>query len=269
VIVDSFPTNRSPREDGCVLGKDEGRTTMRKSRRLPWVALLSLAIAVGAILASMPLAAGSGSKPAARAPRALSCTPTNPQPAQPLEMNTVVVAGVAKTVAMEKELFDCQDPATGEAFSRDVETFVELVEQDVGTDLRTRARRVMVATCDKNFTPTGSVSCRASNISLGAPVPNPLLGCRPLPPTGAVKTPADPVEMNSVALGEFIKTIKLEKEVLGCDNAIGDVYLFTEVIEKRTTAPSYTSFANRFEGIMCLKNPALGVIQSCTRFTTT
>jgi hypothetical protein len=65
------------------------------------------------------LAAGGGSEPGTEA---LSCQPTNPQPAQPLEMNTVVGGGVAKTVAMEKELFDCQDPAAGTTFSRDVET---------------------------------------------------------------------------------------------------------------------------------------------------
>jgi hypothetical protein len=241
---------------------------MRNTRKRRWVVLVSMAIVAGAVWATVSLADTGGSKADATL-QAVSCTPTNPQPAQPLEMNTVVVAGVAKTVAMEKELFDCQDPATGSTFSRDVETFVELIERDVGTNINTVARRVLVAICDKSFS-TGKVACRSSSPPLGAPVGNPLLNCRPLPATGVVRTPADPVEMNSVAMGEFIKTIKLEKEVLACQNRIGDVYVFTEVIERRTTAASaYVPFATRFEGIMCLKNPQLGVIESCTRFTTT
>jgi hypothetical protein len=243
---------------------------MRDIARRRWLVLLGLAITAGVVWASVSLAAGGESEKRAE-PAAVSCQPTNPQPAQPLEMNTVVIQDVVKTVAMEKELFDCQDPATSSTFSRDVETFVEIVERASGSppNVVTVARRVIVATCDKNFTPTGRVGCRSATISLGAPVSNPLLGCRPLPPTGAVKTPADPVEMNTVVLGDVVKTIKLEKEVLGCDNNIGDVYLFTELLERRSTAvPVPAPFATRFEGVKCLKNPQQGVITSCTRFTT-
>src|SRR6185503_18627020 len=123
-----------------------------------------------------------------------------------------------------------------------------------------------------NFT-TGKVSCASAAMPLGPLTPTPLQGCRAQPPDAVLKTPADPVVMNSVVLGQFVKTIKVEKEVLGCDTPngifIGDVYLFTEVIEKRTATPSYTPFATRFEGFMCRKNPQLGVITGCARFTTT
>jgi hypothetical protein len=197
------------------------------------------------------------------------CTPTNPQPAAPLEMNTVVIGSVAKTVAMEKELFDCQD-STGAQFARDVETFVEILETGTATNISTAARRVIIATCDKNFVPTGRVLCKSKTITLTAPVANPLAGCRQFPAASVLKTPADPVEMNTVVVGDVVKTIKVEKEVLDCGTFVGEVYLFTEVIELRTAAqPVPATIATRFDGIMCRKTVQLGDITSCTRFTTT
>ena len=244
---------------------------MRKSKKRRWIALLGVPLLVGAAWVSVSLAAdGGSSKPGSGADaRAVACQPTNPQPAAPLEMNTVQVNDLAKTVAMEKELFSCQDQAAGSSFSRDVETFVELIEQASATNVRTVARRVQIATCDKNFAPTGAVKCRATDIPLGPPIPNPLEGCQPPAPGSVVQTPPDPVEMNSVAILDFIKTIKVEKEVLNCHGAIGDVYLFTEVIERKTAATQgYAPFATRFEGIICRKDPQRGVITGCNRFTT-
>lgn len=235
------------------------------------IALVGVPLALAAAWASVSLAAGNDSGKAGKAGsvQAVTCQPTDPQPAAPLEMNTVQVDDLAKTIAMEKELFSCQDPAAGATFSRDVETFVEVIEQATATNVTRVARRVLIVTCDKNFAPTGVVDCRTANIPLGPKVPSALQGCQTPPPGSVVRTPADPVEMNSVALLDFIKTIKVEKEVLNCPGFIGDVYLFTEVLEKRTTGASgYVPFSTRFDGILCRKDPQQGVITSCTRFET-
>ena len=232
--------------------------------------LLSVVLVAGAVLASVSIAAGDDRAKARKAQAGSGCQPTNPQPSQPLEMNTVVVNGHAKTVAMEKELFDCQAQDGTVQFVRDVETFVEIIERATSTNVTTVARRVIIATCDKNWLPNGSVSCRTANITLGGLVGDALKGCRPLPPGGVVRNPEDPVEMNTVVMGDFIKTIKVEKEVFACANGrIGDLYLFTELIERRSSAaPIPAPFAERFDGIMCFKDPAQGVIERCTRVRT-
>ena len=229
--------------------------------------LLSVALVAGVVWASVSLAAGDDRARTAQAD--VACVLFDPQPAQPLEMNTVVVAGHAKTVAMEKELFDCRSAETGDRFARDVETFVEIVERASSTTVTTVARRVIVATCDKNFD-DGSVSCRTASVALGGLVGNALSGCEPPLPGGVIRNPADPVEMNTVVMGDFIKTIKLEKEVLECgEDRVGDVYLFTELIERRSSAaPIPVPFSNRFDGIMCFKDTSQGAIVSCNRVRT-
>jgi hypothetical protein len=73
--------------------------------------------------------------------------------------------------------------------------------------------------------------------------------------------------MQTVSLpGGLVKTVKVEKEVLDCGGAIGDVYVFTELIE-RASANSFTRPAALFAGVVCLKNAATAQVTSCKVFT--
>lgn len=107
------------------------------------------------------------------------------QPLEPLEMNTVSINGFFKTVAMEKEVFICQDPTRNQIV--DVETFIEIIEF-LGS---TVDRRVTVARCVKDLL-LGTVSCGTNDLPLGF-LENPLQGCSP-----SSNLIIDPVEMNTV-----------------------------------------------------------------------
>ena len=66
--------------------------------------------------------------------------------------------------------------------------------------------------------------------------------------------------------GVCVKTVTVEKEVFDCAGQIGDLYLFTEVIESahgRDVRPVGT----QFEGVICLKNEATAQLVSCKLFT--
>jgi hypothetical protein len=176
-------------------------------------------------------------------------------------MNTVADTGLAKTVAMEKEVFNCQPPTGGPATIRDVETFIELVEHASSTGVTTVTRGVQVATCDKSLA-TGTVRCSNRILPLGSPNPTPLKGCQLANPQ-----PLGTVQMNTVTLSPFVKTVKVEKEVFNCSGAIGDVYVFTELVEQRTST-SYKPFVTVFDGIVCFKVPSTGAVRSCAQFPT-
>src|ERR671919_184471 len=189
------------------------------------------------------------------------------QPEEPLEMNTVVVDRLFKTVVMEKEVFVCLDASGAETQIADLETFIEITERaaPARSSVQPVAKRVEVAKCVKDFV-EGLVRCEPASMRL----PNidvPLEGCRvDLERPG---TPRDPVVMNTATAGKMVKTIKVEKEVLVCGNLIGDLYLFTEIIEapdNRRAPKRLKPVVKQFEGIMCLKYPVVAEIRSCGMF---
>src|SRR5205823_13224532 len=114
-------------------------------------------------------------------------------------------------------------------------------ENDGTTTVSVVNRKAFIVTCDKTFfnNATGSgVNCTNTSIPIGAiPPTNPLQNCFP-----GQTQPADPVEMNSVLIGKYVKTVTVEKEVLTCpafpgsnQQAIGELFLVTEIIEEPTT----------------------------------
>ena len=191
-------------------------------------------------------------------------------------MNTVVIGDLAKTVAMQKELFNCfRDDQLVQI--RELETFIEIIERKTRSTVTGVEKRVEVAECIKDLE-AGTVRCRARDLDLG-PASNvpPLLGCQPLG--------QDPLDMNTVVLGDFAKTIKVEKEVFKCVRVprqpaeIGDLYIFTEIIERKVTiAPADAPFTTirrvgntRFEGIVCFKEAHSAVLPrrvECRQFNT-
>jgi hypothetical protein len=185
-------------------------------------------------------------------------------PAQPLELNTVAADGLFKTVAMEKEIFTCRNAAGNAVVIRDLETFIEVIQRANGEIV---ALRVELATCNKDFR-TDRITCGIAPLPLGAPTQAPLEGCDI--ETQAV--PADPVVMNTELTGPVVKTIKVEKEWFRCGNRLRDVYVFTEIMERREQlaggGETYVPFLRRAFGLVCVKNVRAGRIEVCRRFGT-
>lgn len=222
------------------------------------------------ILVLTPLAGGTEAQSAVN-----GCDLADVQPEQPLEFNAVRAHGLAKFLAMEKEIFHCRGTDGRVEVIRGVETFVELVKAKSSRGTKTVDRRVEVVACSKNLR-TGTVACRSTQLPL-ARMSNPLRGCsltRGEYPFDPIRQPSDPVEMETVVLGSKVVTVKVEKEILACPDGLAEVYLFTEVEESsakvrdsrgkstKTLAPS----AWRFSGVVCFKDRARGIVIRCRTF---
>jgi hypothetical protein len=224
----------------------------------PTRGFLALAIFVGLALGvSAEGSARPAAPPAHAAQQPEFCTwRAEDQPDAPLEMNVVPSGGLVKTIAMQKEIFGCFASVGGTARqvgAIDVETFVELVQQVGPRGVRTVARRVRVAACTKRTggvnEPPIAISCDSRPVKLEA-LPTPFPGC------AFTRLPRDPVVMDTVRLrsrgGTFLKTVKLEKEIFDCDNEILDVFLFTEVVERRRER-DFVHISTTFDAIACAK----------------
>jgi hypothetical protein len=199
------------------------------------------------------------------------CTPARPplQPEEPLEMNTVVVDRLFKTVVMEKEVFVCLDAEGAATQIVDLETFIEIVERAVprkSGGVRLVDKRVEVAKCVKDFV-EGFVRCEPRKTRVRT-IDVPLEGCEiNLERPG---TPRDPVVMTTDVAAKVVKTVMVEKEVFNCGEMIGDLYLFTEIIEApddRREPTTLKPVLKRFQGILCVKDPTIAEIRSCREFT--
>jgi hypothetical protein len=190
------------------------------------------------------------------------CRLAKPQPAEPLELNTVAAGGEAKTVVMEKQVLEC-DKANGGQQIRDLQTFIEVFEHADADGVTVSGTRVYATMCIKDLS-VGSISCSHAPVPLGAPLSRPLAGCVP-----SDDQPDDPVQMNSKGVGDWFKTVAVEKEILFCPGGgVSDLYLFTELVSDNppTGAPS----ARTFGGIICVEHPAdAQPVDHCNRVTTT
>lgn len=236
------------------------------------------AAVVGVLLAGAVLAIAlfTRSDESKAQPQPGTCELASPPqaPEEPLEMNSVVFRDLVKTVVMEKEVFNCTGQA-GQPQIKDVETFVEVVELRDGREIRVVDERVEVAQCIKNLA-NGRITCSASTAELHPPQSQPLTGCSQ--PEGLTQ-PRDPVEMDTVVSGSLVKTIKVEKETFQCGGGpavaefIGDLYLFTEIIE----APGETAereatlqpVVKAFRGIVCFKDEQTATVVACARVAPT
>jgi len=225
---------------------------------------LLLALAASAALAARTNAP-SKLAAAPEGPAASACTLTGPR--EGLELNTVVVGQLFKTVAMEKELFKCGPAGTTQVTQqRDVETFIELVENTQGQLVQPVLVMRTICVMDP---PTGKVTCTNTNVPSGGSNPTPLKGCQP----GSFATPDDPVEMDTAVTSGIAKTIKVDKSWYTCDTPQGpriqDVYVFNEVLEQRNaSAPGLKPFARKTIGIVCTKDQQRATITACTSFPT-
>lgn len=241
---------------------------------------LTLAVALIGVVV-VPLATAQGGPSPSPIPEA--CQLRAPQPEAPLKLNVIAVKTLVKTVAMEKEVFNCFDARSRLAQIKDVETFIELVGRErvakssrkkgdrhrrKSPGIETVAKRVATVTCVKDIT-TGRVSCRTDAVQLGV-TKTPLAGCRTTRgtyPFAEIEQPTHPVEMETVVLrGRLVITLKVEKEVFECAGRIADVYLFTEIIEA-VRSHTVRPVATRFQGVICFKDEPRGQIAGCRLFT--
>jgi hypothetical protein len=215
--------------------------------------LVLVSVGVAGLTLWLTLSNAAATKPQTAAKRSAGCRLAAPQPAEPLELNLVGVKvgsrQVAKAIAMEKEVFIC------ESSIKDVETFIEWVQARSGSGMTLPSLRVDQASCEKSY--RGLVSCKSRRVIVGPPS-NPLKGCKPLPMD---RQPAAPVRMSSVVFDPLVTTVKVEKEIWACPRGIGDVYLFTEIVEA-TPGKVRPSF---FEGIVCLKSESEAELVRCDR----
>lgn len=241
---------------------------LRGRRRLT-VGVVVVTVLAAAALASTLVPRATGQ--AGPSPIPEGCQLKAPQPEAPLKLNVVVVGRLVKTIAMQKEVFDCFDGQSTIAQIKDVETFVETVARRTSNKkglLETIARRVEAITCTKNLR-TGGVACRAEPVQLGS-TSTPIAGCSPVHgsyPFDPVEQPSHPVEMSSVVFGRgLVQTVKVEKEIFDCGGRIGDLYLFTEILEA-ARGGTIRPVERRFSGLMCIKDPVRAVVVGCRLFT--
>jgi hypothetical protein len=244
-------------------------------------AVLGAAGAICVVL--VPSAIGGAASSPSPIPNA--CQLQSPQPESPLRLNAVAVKRLAKAIAMKKEVFNCFDAQSKLSQVRDQETFVELVERSGGKSdarngkerrahggkpprLTTVAARVESVTCVKDLV-SGRVGCKSEDVPLGT-TDTPLAKCTTTSgtyPFDPITQPSHPVEMSTVVFGKgIVKTIKVENEVFSCSGQIGDLYLFTEIIEQ-AKADTITPFARQFAGVMCFKDEARARVVACKLFT--
>ena len=182
-------------------------------------------------------------------------------------MNTVVADRFFKTVAMEKEIFVCGQQGGGTTQIRDVETFIEIVENASGGLVGIPT--FLLSTCVSN-PPTGLIRCKNTVPPTNPVNATPLQGCQ----VATFNEPDDPVVMNTAVNNGVVKTIKVDKSWYTCDTpgglVIQDIYLFNEILERasKNAAGNATlaPYARRIIGVECTKHPTEAIISSCNLF---
>lgn len=248
------------------------------SRRTRWTrsGLVAAAALSGALVAGLaPHATGAAGPSPSPIPQ--GCQLQTPQPEAPLKLNLIAAGDFVKTIAVEKEIFDCYDAKSTLANIKDVEIVIETVERGlVSKDARGKDRTTMTAitksvevdTCTKNLQ-TGGISCTLQAMPLGA-TSTPLAKCsvtKGTYPFDVVQQPTHPLEMSTVAIESgLVETVRVEKEIFDCSGQIGDLYLFNRNIEVQDKT-GFEPIANRFEGVMCLKNETTATLTKCSVFT--
>jgi hypothetical protein len=246
-------------------------STFRPRAIMPALLLaFGLVLSAGTALAASPVAdATSGATALAiaqgRGPTPVVNCALQRDPLLPIELGSAVSGGLTKTVAMEKELFKCQSTVGANPdVIRDLETLIDVVQ---ARDGKLIAITVELVTCDRRF-PVGTIACAFRAVPLGPVTQNPLEGCSP----DGDHFPNDPVEMNVVANGRTIKTIKLDKEWYRCPDGQRELYSFAETIEtlrlENGNPVGFATTLRRTFGVVCVKDTPRGIIVGCRRFRT-
>ena len=212
----------------------------------------------------VPHAVGAGPSPS---PIPSGCQLRSPQPDAPLRLNVVAVSNTVKTIAVDKEIFNCFDAQSQLASVKDVETVIETVEVgDVkkAPSITTTAESVVATTCDKDLQ-AGRVGCSSHALPLGV-TQTPLAKCtvtKGTYPFDTIQQPAEPLDMGTAALADgLVKTVDAETETFACSGQIGDLYVLHENVELGGR-DRFTPVSDRFQAVMCFKDEATAQVTSC------
>jgi hypothetical protein len=163
----------------------------------------------------------------------ISCSLSQVQPTDPVDMNTVIFKTIVKTIHVEKEVYtNCLGIVPTVS---DVSTYTELREDLASFPKVIPKVSFEVITCSK-IIPFGSPG-----------------GCQQITPSTTIAMPnasacqqvniAFPIEMNTITSPNgIVKTVEAEKEAFNCrvtgnvpegfgSNAIKEVTIFTEIFE--------------------------------------
>lgn len=171
--------------------------------------------------------------------------PGNFQLDDPMEMNSVLVGkDLVKTIKVDKQIWACEDDGDPQ-FDRivDVQIYVEIVEQVLqrpprgGPQFPVLAKRFEVVTCEKVLPDNLSeTKCQVQDPPPEDSLPDDLTNCGTGQEEGT-RSPTHPIEMNTVVVGEVVKTIKAQKEMFRCTGGgtetdrLVDLETFTEIFE--------------------------------------
>jgi hypothetical protein len=256
----------------------------RSIRAVAMAAIVAAALTVpGTASASVSIrTVGGGSDDQAAPRRTGSLVCTRYTPAFPLEMNTIAVRGLFKTVVMEKDLYTCNPPTSAKGKKnkprpaggfgpfqefRDVETFIEVVQR--GQSFLEIS--VYISTCAHSF--SSGVHCGwSSKIRIpSSPLSHPLEGCD----SSSLWVPNDPVEMTTTQSAGYVKTIKIDKFIYTCGSRYRHFYLFTELVERIANVPGPTDsyrpypWGQRSFGVYCETGVTdAAAVDPCYRFET-
>jgi hypothetical protein len=170
-------------------------------------------------------------QPMQKASAQTACSLGQLQPADPVDMNTIVFKTMVKTVHVEKEVYsNCQGIVPS---ILDVSTYTEIREDLSSFPTVVPKVSFEVITCSKNIV-IGSVDkCRQLVPSIMIPS---VSSC-------SQRDVAFPIEMNTITSPDgIVKTIESQKEVFSCkvtgaapvgfgSTAIKEVTIFTEIFE--------------------------------------
>lgn len=237
-------------------------------KRIGWRPLLGiLALSIGLAGGLVSFATGAGPSPS---PIPEGCRLQTPQPEAPLKVNAVAAKDLVRTIVMKKEVFECFDATSTLTQIEDVETFVHLIERAERSNtpgVAAIGMRVEAVTCVKDLE-TGRVTCSMAAVPLGSTV-TPLKGCSPTKgtyPFDRVEQPSHPVEMTTRTVTGLLKTTKVENEMFDCAGEIGDMYLFTSIVQEADST-TFTPRGRRFDGLLCLTDEATAALSECMLFT--
>ena len=209
------------------------------------------------------------------------------QAQDPLSMNTVRVNDVAKTIIVEKEIFQCKTVQGNIDLIVHVDTIAEIFENMTSKDIiRKQAEVVTCVLLD----PSGPFDSQPDNDGsvLGCDVYTPgtdfvpVSDCREL--TGIDDYLEHPQEMNTVNKGKTVKTIVAQKEVFYCEfgppnppqplmddcggNDVCDdkkieQYVITEIWENLNNLPDNPVTQKNVESLRCTALIETAFVESC------
>ena len=175
----------------------------------------------------------------------------------PISMNTVRAKDIAKTIHVEKEIFECLLIQGDLPVIVDLTTIAEIYENMTSKSII--RKQAEVVTCIKDPKQADVIGCSMTIPSTNA-VP---VGSKCV----AINDFANPQEMNTVNKGKIVKTIEAQKEVFYCwvgnvEKKV-DVVIFKEIWEDVSKLPNDPVISESFEKFRCVVKIDTASVESC------